>query len=231
MTPRVVAAGDSTLVVEFEERIALDVNARVLALARHVAQLRLAGVRDVVPTYRSVAVAFDPLATDVSALEDALQLAARKSSTLAASATATISIPVCYDAEFAPDLDRVAAHSGLDRDTVIALHTSGSYHVFMLGFMPGFAYMGSVDARIAAPRLASPRPRVAAGSVGIAGEQTGIYPSETPGGWNIIGRTPVRTWRADGHPPALIKAGDIVTFHAIDRATFDRWPSNGARQS
>lgn len=231
MTLRIVTAGDSTLIVEFDERIALDVNAQAVALARHVALKRIAGVRDIIPTFRSVAIAFDPLATDVGVLEDTLRQAANATHTPDTSASRTIEIPVCYDTEFGPDLDRVAAHASVDRDSVPTIHAAGQYRVFMLGFTPGFAYMGSVDPRIAVPRHESPRAHVAAGSVGVAGEQTGIYPSSTPGGWNIIGRTPLRIWRPGVYEPALFKAGDIVRFHAIDRATFDGWASRGEASS
>jgi inhibitor of KinA len=223
MSPRVVAAGDSTLIVEFDDRIALDVNAQATALARRVAKLRIAGVRDIVPTFRTVAVAFDPLVTDVIVLGDALRRMLKATHSRETAPSRTIDVPVCYDTEFAPDLDTVASRAGLDRDAVIALHAGRSYHVFMLGFTPGFAYMGAVEPQIATPRLESPRARVAAGSVGIAGEQTGIYPSDTPGGWNIIGRTPLRVWRPGADEPALFRAGDTVRFHAIDRATFEQW--------
>lgn len=223
MSPRVVAAGDSTLVVEFDDRIALDVNAQATALARRLAKLRITGVRDIVPTFRTVAVAFDPLTTDVIALGEALRRSLKTTQSREAPPSRIIEVPVCYDAEFGPDLGSVASGAGVDRDTVIALHTERDYHVFMLGFTPGFAYMGAVEPRIATPRLESPRARVAAGSVGIAGEQTGIYPSDTPGGWNIIGRTPLHVWRPGADQPALFRAGDTVRFHAIDRATFDQW--------
>ena len=224
MMPRVVAAGDSTLVVEFDDRIAVDVNAQAIGLARYLERLKIAGIRDIVPTFRTVAVAFDPLVTDASVLTDTLKKSMRSSHRRDASASRVITVPVCYDEAFAPDLARVAERAGADRASVIGWHAAGEYHVFMLGFTPGFAYMGSVDPRIATPRLESPRTKVVAGSVGIAGEQTGIYPADTPGGWNIIGRTPLRIWRDGTDEPALFKAGDTVRFEPIDRATFDQWP-------
>ena len=217
--PRIVAAGDAALVAEFDDRIDVEVNAHAVALAKHVRALALRGVRDVVPTFRSVAVYFDPLHTDVDALAATLRGSAPTNEQ--ARSTEVIEVPVCYDSDYGPDLEDIARRAGLDADTVVSIHTDRAYRVFMLGFMPGFAYLGTVDARIAAPRQASPRLQVPAGSVGIAGQQTGIYPAHTPGGWNIIGRTPLRTWRPAAERPALFRAGDIVRFRRIDRATFE----------
>ena len=131
-------------------------------------------------------------------------------------------IPVCYGAELGPDLAGVAAFAHLDEDAVVRAHTAVTYRVFMLGFVPGFAYLGIVDERISMPRHATPRLRVPAGSVAIAGVQTGIYPMETPGGWQVIGRTPIRPFDPDRAEPFLMKAGDAVQFYAIARDEFDR---------
>ncbi len=140
-----------------------------------------------------------------------------------------VEVPVCYDLEFALDLEALAARAGLERFEVVARHTASDYHVFMLGFTPGFAYMGTVDASLATPRLSTPRTRVPAGSVGIAGNQTGIYPSDTPGGWNLIGRTPLRCWTPDADEPTLFRPGDRVRFTAIDRREFERLATTGSR--
>ena len=131
-------------------------------------------------------------------------------------------MPVCYGGGLGPDLSAVAAFGGVTEAEVATLHSSRPYRVFMLGFVPGFAYMGTVDQRIAAPRLASPRTRVPAGSVAIAGEQTGIYPMDTPGGWLLIGRTTVKPFDPARPRPFLFKAGDLVQFYAVDRAEHDR---------
>jgi len=220
---RIVQAGDAVLIAEFEDRIDALVNARAIALADAVRSASVTGVRDVVPTFRSVAVYFDPLATDVTKLEVLLRDLASTEPAFQASASAVVEIPVCYEREFAPDVDTVAAFAGLQSpDDVAALHSARTYRVFMLGFVPGFAYLGSVDERIAAPRRSSPRLQVASGSVGIAGLQTGVYPQQIPGGWNIIGRTPVRMLALDRAEPSLLKAGDSVRFHAIDRSSFER---------
>ncbi len=221
MTPlRIVAAGDAALIAEFDDRVDVEVNRQAVALAEHVRAQAVRGVRDVVPTFRSVAVYFDPLHTDVDALATTLRSAAPTKEYTRS--TSVIEVPVCYDSDFALDLEDIARRARLDTDTFVSIHTNSEYRVFMLGFMPGFAYLGTVDARIATPRQATPRLQVPAGSVGIAGQQTGIYPAQTPGGWNIIGRTPLRTWRPAAEQPSLFRAGDSVRFRRIDRATFEK---------
>jgi inhibitor of KinA len=219
---RIVAAGDSALVVEFEARIDPAVNARVIALAETIQASALAGVRDVVPTYRSVAIHFDPLRTDLDALTACVEREAAGAVKSSDIARAPLRIPVCYGGEFGPDLPAVAAYARISEDEAVRVHTSATYRVFMLGFVPGFAYMGIVDPRIAMPRHAVPRVRVPARSVAIAGVQTGIYPAETPGGWQLIGRTPVKPFDPDRAEPFLMKAGDAVQFYAIDRGEYDR---------
>jgi len=226
MSHRIVAAGDSAIVVEFEARIDPAVNAQAISLAEAVQAAGVAGVRDVVPTYRSVAIHFDPLRTDIDALTGEVDLALASGSSSSAAARSPIRIPVCYGGEFGPDLPAVAAYAGCSEQTVVLAHTATTYRVFMLGFVPGFAYLGIVDQRIAMPRHAVPRVRVPARSVAIAGVQTGIYPSETPGGWQLIGRTPLPPFDPDRPEPFLMKAGDAVQFYAIDRAAYDRWPKS-----
>ena len=222
MSHRIVAAGDSAIVVEFEARIDPAVNAQAISLAEAVQAAGVAGVRDVVPTYRSVAIHFDPLRTDIDALTGEVDRALASGSSSSAAARSPIRIPVCYGGEFGPDLPAVAAYAGCSEQTVVLAHTATTYRVFMLGFVPGFAYLGIVDQRIAMPRHAVPRVRVPARSVAIAGVQTGIYPSETPGGWQLIGRTPLAPFDPDRPEPFLMKAGDAVQFYAIERAEYDR---------
>jgi inhibitor of KinA len=215
---RIVQAGDSVTIVEFEDRIDERVNAQAIALAALVERAQIVGVRDVVPTYRSVAVYFDPLKTDYDALQDLLSRAPDHHSSHSATsreAGAPVRIPVRYGGEDGPDLCEVAAFAGLSEAEVIAKHVAVSYRVFMMGFVPGFPYMGPVDAMIAAPRRTTPRVRVPPGSVGIAGSQTGIYPIETPGGWQLIGRTDVRLFDLSRPAPFLLKAGDKVEFYAV----------------
>jgi inhibitor of KinA len=220
---RVVPAGDSVIVVEFEERIDLQVNARTIAFADAVQAAALAGVRDVVPTYRSVAIYYDPLRTDSVALMACVQREAVRPQSDVSASRPPVRIPVCYGGDLGPDLPEVARFAELPDDLVVRLHAAATYRVFMLGFVAGFAYMGIVDGRIAMPRRSTPRLRVPLGSVGIAGVQTGIYPAETPGGWQLIGRTPVKPFDPTRAEPFLMKAGDTVQFYAIEREEYDRW--------
>ena len=219
---RIVPAGDSALIVEFDERIDPAVNARAIACAEAVQAARLDGVRDVVPTYRSVAVYFDPLRTGGDALLACLEREAGKAPPPASAARTPVRIPVCYGGEFGPDIAAVAAFAGIAEDDVARRHAAATYRVFMLGFVPGFAYLGTVDATIAMPRRATPRVRVPIGSVGIAGVQTGVYPAETPGGWQLIGRTPLKPFDPSRDEPFLMAAGDAVQFYPIDRAEYER---------
>jgi inhibitor of KinA len=220
---RLVPAGDSALIVEFEERIDPVVNARTVACADAIQAAEVPGVRDVVPTYRSVAIYFDPLRTDGDAMMACVHRAATQAVPEPAAARAPVRVPVCYGGELGPDLPGVAAFAGVPEDEVVRLHTTITYRVFLLGFVPGFAYLGIVDQRIAMPRRSTPRVRVPLGSVGIAGVQTGVYPAETPGGWQLIGRTPLRPFDASRVDPFLMKAGDAVQFYPIEREEFDAW--------
>jgi inhibitor of KinA len=219
---RIVPAGDSAIVVELEERIDPAVNARVIRLADRVHAAAIPGIRDVVPTYRSVAVFFDPIRTDYRRLVGWLEREVDQTGSAQVEERSPISVPVCYGGELGPDLAAVAAFASLSPDEVVVAHTSALYRVFMLGFVPGFAYMGVLDVRIAMPRRATPRVRVPRGAVGIAGAQTGIYPAETPGGWQLIGRTPVKPFDAARPAPFLFRPGDAVRFVPIGRTEFER---------
>jgi inhibitor of KinA len=222
----VIPAGDSALVIEFEDRIDPEVNARAVRLAEAIAGERIGGVRDVVPTYRSVAVYFDPLRMEYDRLQNYLDKIDPDATAAADRAAELRRIPVCYGGELGPDLAEVAGFADTTEQEVVRLHAGGSYRVYMLGFVPGFAYMCPVDSRIAMPRRPTPRVRVPLGSVGIGGIQTGVYPAETPGGWRIIGRTPVKPFDPMRATPFLMKAGDTVQFYAINRAEYDAWPSS-----
>jgi KipI family sensor histidine kinase inhibitor len=206
-------AGDSALLLELDAVIDPAVNARAIGIAAAIAARRIAGVRDVIPTYRSVAVHFDPLATDVAALMTSMREAINCSP--APQDGRLIEVPVSYGGEDGPDLSDVAAFAGLSTQDVIARHCATEYRVFMLGFLPGFAYMGTVDDAIAAPRKATPRTRVPAGSVGVAGRQTGVYPRQSPGGWQLIGRTSLLVFDPSREPASLFAPGDRVRFVRI----------------
>jgi len=205
--------GDAALLVELGAELDVALNARAHALARHVETLR--GVVATTPGYTTLLVEYDPALREYDALRQEVENALH---TLAAAAPAArvIEIPTRYGGTDGPDLDFVAWHSRLTAAQVIQLHTRVVYHVFMLGFAPGFPYLGVVDEKIAAPRLETPRARVPMGSVGIAGRQTGIYPRESPGGWRLIGRTDVKLFDPTQEPPTLLRAGDCVRFSPIE---------------
>ena len=218
--PAIRDAGDSAILIELRELgdgIDPAVNARAVALAAHLRAAAIDGVRDVIATFRSVAVFFDPLRVDVQALKARVLTAPPV--VAEASDGPVVDVPVEYGGAAGPDLEAVAAANGVSPAEVIARHTARDYRVFMLGFLPGFAYLGSVDAAIAAPRHDSPRLRVPPGSVGIAGQQTGIYPQASPGGWQIIGRTTTRPFDARRSPPSLLGPGDRVRFVAVPPGT------------
>lgn len=208
---RIREAGDSALLLELDEEISDSINARVVGIAAAVRRHALPGVRDVIPTYRSVAVHFDPLSIGLDSVRTLLTTSATEVASEAGEGK-TVVIPVQYGGEMGPDLRDVAAFTGVSTDDVVAMHTDAHYRVFMLGFMPGFAYMGTVDQALAMPRHDTPRVKVPAGSVGIAGRHTGVYPRESPGGWRLIGRTPMSMFDPHRTPAALVAPGDTVRF-------------------
>jgi inhibitor of KinA len=206
-------AGDAMLLVEFEPVIDPLVNQRAIELCRRVRARGMAGVRDIVPGYCSLGVHFDPLRTDLAALERAIDEEGRVAEAVDTLPEPTVhEIPVTYGGTDGPDLPAVAEFARCSEADVVTHHAAATYRVYMLGFVPGFAYLGRVDSRIAAPRRRVPRDRVPAGSVGIAGEQTGVYPIATPGGWQIIGRTSTLMFDAARTPPSLLAPGDLVRF-------------------
>jgi inhibitor of KinA len=219
---RVAAAGDSALVAEFPGRIDPEINERASALAQRL-RWRWGGIlRDVVVGYCTVTVYFDPLRVDAPWLESEIHAAAGPSRQAMRAGKAVIEIPVCYEGDLAPDLADVAAFGGCSTEEVVALHTGRTYRVYMVGFIPGFAYLAEVDSRIAAPRRATPRTAVPAGAVAIAGGQTGIYPAVTPGGWNIVGRTARKPFDPTRSDPFLFEVGAEVRFRAVSRAEFEQ---------
>ena len=223
-TVEIRAAGDSAFVVELGAEVDPAVNTRAIAMAERLRGERLTGVRDVMSSYASVTVCFDPLRTDLGRLTEAIERHAAATPTAATSGPAPKEVPVCYGGRFGPDLGEVARHAGCSADDIVRLHAAEIYRVYLLGFVPGFAYLGRVDDRIAMPRRETPRLRVPAGSVGIAGSQTGIYPADTPGGWQLIGWTPVRPFDPEREEPFLFTPGDAVRFVPTDAsacASFD----------
>jgi inhibitor of KinA len=227
---RLEPLGDSAVVVTLGTGINSETLASVLACSERMAAARGRGILDVVPAYSTVTVFYDP-AQFAASEGDAygqvcrfVESCAQRSGGHGLRPTGgLIEIPVCYGGELGPDLGNVAERSGMGAAEAAALHAGGDYLVYAIGFTPGFPYLGGLPSALHTPRRATPRPRVPAGSVGIGGAQTGVYPLESPGGWQIIGRTPLKLFRPRGNPAALLRPGDRVRFTSISQAEFDSW--------
>ncbi len=218
MIPELKPAGDSALLISFGEVIDGELNARLHAIARAIEKADFEWLVEVVPAYSSLLVVYDPLKVSYAEVEASINpLLNAKAEDFEGR---LVKIPVVYGSSYGPDIEFVAKHNGLTVDDVIEIHSRPVYRVYFLGFLPGFAYLGGMDERIAAPRLERPRLKVPAGSVGIAGKQTGIYPLESPGGWRLIGRTPLRLFDPSKKPPTLLQPGDKVKFVPIDEGEF-----------
>lgn len=220
-TPRLLNAGDCCLVAEFGTSVDRALNAKVQALKQALAKCAVKGIIELVPTYRSLAVYYDPLLLDREGLIRQIENACQTLTEASEAESRVVTIPVCYGGAFGPDLENVCAHTGLSKEEVIARHTGRDTYCFMLGFTPGFAYLGGMDESLATPRLENPRTFIPAGSVGIAGKQTGIYPIDSPGGWQLIGRTPLAVFDPLRTPPTLVEAGDWVRFEAISESEYE----------
>lgn len=219
MQVRFLSAGDRALAVEFGDRVDRQLSEDVLRLNAIIRANGLDGVVETVPTFRSLLVHYDPLRTGQARLEQAIRGLLGHSAGSRAGASLW-HVPVCYEGEFAPDLPEVARLAGLRPSEVIRLHSGTVFHVYMLGFLPGFPYMGDLPEQLSLPRRADPRLRVPAGSISIATSLTAIYPYESPGGWHLIGATPIRLFDADRKNPALLAPGDAVEFEPITTASF-----------
>jgi len=222
MALKILPCGDRAVLAEYGDRIDPGLAARVRAFGLALRQARHPGILQVVPGYRSTLVEYDPLTLDWDSLVHTLEGADAAAADLDLPPAAVIHFPVAYGGEFGADLEAVCAHTGLSAAEVIALHTAPAYLVYCMGFAAGFAYLGGLDPRLQTPRLPVPRTRVPAGSVGIGGEQTGIYPTALPGGWRLIGRTPLRCFDPQREPPTLLQAGDTLRFHAVSPEEFAR---------
>ena len=222
---RIEPLGDSALIIrvveEFHPENSLDA---VLRAVHELERAALPGVIELAPAYATVGVFFDPARTGIEPLRTAIEDALRKMEPARSGAGtgSTVEVPVCYENQFAPDLREVAWHAKLSVEEVIQRHSSATYRVSCVGFTPGFPYLSGLPAELATPRRDSPRKRIPPGSVGIGGTQTGIYPSISPGGWNIIGRTPLRLFDVKREPAALFHAGDRVRFRRISREEFEQ---------
>jgi len=208
-------AGDSGLLVEYGDGIDPEINARVRSMDMVLASDPLEGVREVIPTYRSLLILYDPLKTDPDQLSQALVGLESRLDEITIPAPDTVEIPVCYGGDHGPDIAHVAQANGLAVEDVIRLHSETVYSIYMIGFTPGFCFLGGLPDKLHTPRLETPRMRVPAGSVGIANAQTGIYPLTSPGGWQLIGRTPLRLFAPEKESPFIYKTGDSIRFVPI----------------
>jgi KipI family sensor histidine kinase inhibitor len=213
-------SSDQSLLVYFGHRGTLEANENVRRLLRLLELEPVAGVRNLHPAYCSLLVKFDALRMGHDELKVVLQRYLKRLNEAKLPEPRHVEIPVCYGGEFGPDLEEVCKLRGMTEARVIELHSSVEYFVYFLGFVPGFAYLGDLPKDLVTPRLAAPRKRVPTGSVGIAGNQTGVYPFATPGGWRLIGRTPVRMFRAENDGLSLLSIGDRVRFTPISRERF-----------
>jgi inhibitor of KinA len=219
--PRFLPGGDRAVFVEFGDTIDPELNHLVRRLMLTIQKAKLPELVEIVPTYRSLLVHYDPRLIRPEKMRAKLEILAEKTDAGEFPAPKVTEIPTAYGDEYGHDLDFVAKYSGLSSEEVIRLHASKAYLIYMLGFIPGFAYLGRVPPRIATPRLPTPRAKILAGSVGIAGNQTGIYPAESPGGWQLIGRTPIELFCPDKEPPALLQMGNYVKFVQINAEEFN----------
>ncbi len=218
--PRILPSGDCAVTVEFGNSISEEINSKIRLFYENIKLENLSGITDLVPAFCSVLVSYDPRLISYKKLCTQLEKYLNMASGAVNTRKKIVSIPVCYEGEYGPDLAFVAEHAGLTAEEVIKIHTSRDYLIYMLGFQPGFPYLGGLDERIFTPRLSVPRTLIRAGSVGIGGEQTGLYPLASPGGWQIIGTTPVKAYNPLKTPSIPYEAGDYIRFYPITKDEF-----------
>ncbi|MEK7723620.1 MAG: 5-oxoprolinase subunit PxpB [Acidobacteriota bacterium] len=226
MQYKIFSLSENALTIDFGNEISVDFNEKVIQLDEIIKKNNFAGFIETVPAYSSLTIFFDLIAVRksfsqfpnaLSAVKNHIEISLQNLKQSKKNKARLIKIPVDYSAEFAPDLEFVAINANISTKEVIKIHTSQTYRVFMIGFLPAFAYMGEIDERIAAPRKETPRTNIAKGSVGIAGKQTGIYPLESPGGWQIIGKTDLEIFQPKSKEISLLKTGDLVKFYDINQ--------------
>ena len=229
MKPTISPVGDRAISIDFGQVIDPKINRYIRQTIERIKALQLEGIIELVPTYCALLVEYDAMVYSYSEICNIIEPTLDEGMTDTTNELVTVvEVPTVYGGEFGPDLSFVASHNHLSEDEVISIHSGTDYLVYMLGFIPGFTYLGGMDPRIATPRLSSPRTLIPAGSVGIAGEQTGTYPSDSPGGWQIIGRTPVTMYDMAKAQAALLNAGDYVRYVPIDESEFHRIKALGA---
>ncbi|WP_163468674.1 5-oxoprolinase subunit PxpB [Fusobacterium sp. IOR10] len=209
-------AGDSALVIELGNEISPVINFKLKKITEFLDNLNKQGIKDLLPTYRSIIVYYNPLLVSFDEIKNIVEENCNfENEKIDEIEKEIVEIPVLYGGEYGPDLENIAKHNNITTEEVIKIHTSGEYLVYMLGFTPGFPYLGGMSKKIATPRLKEPRTKIPAGSVGIAGEQTGVYPIESPGGWQLLGRSPLNFFNPNSDKPFLLKAGQYIKFVSV----------------
>lgn len=219
---RILTAGDSSLLVEFGKEISPQINRKIANTVQLMREQHIEGVVDVIPAFCSLLINYDPRVISYEKMKKRIAALVKVDIKGGESVKKVFEIPVVYGGEYGPDLAYIAERAGLSEQEVIDIHSSCDYLIYMLGFLPGFCYLGGLDERIHTPRLATPRIRIPAGSVGIGGSQTGIYPLDSPGGWQLMGMTPVKTYDPEREVPILVEAGDYIRFVPVDEAEYLR---------
>ena len=217
---KILTAGDSALLIEFEQKIAPEINAQITAFVHLLKEQHIEGVTDLILAFASLLINYDPRVIGYKDLKARIEELLKIEVSEEAGDARVFEIPVCYGGEYGPDIANIAENAGISEQEVIDIHCSKDYLIYMLGFLPGFVYLGGLDERIHTPRLANPRISIPAGSVGIAASQTGIYPLNSPGGWQLLGMTPVKTYDPERETPILVEAGDYIRFVPVTEEEF-----------
>lgn len=220
--PSIVPAGDCALREVFDNKIDPSINQLVNSLDQKLTELSIPGVAETIPAFRVLTVLYDPEITELNTLSKTIRQLLSDENEMKSREKRVVHIPVCYDKSFGPDLEELSRHSGLSIEEIIAVHSGRDYLIYMMGFLPGFAYLGGLDPSLHMPRLATPRTSIEAGAVGIAGSQTGMYPMASPGGWRLIGSTPMKLFDPKRDTPFLYETGDYIRFEPVSREDYDQ---------
>ncbi len=219
---RIAAVGDCALLIEFGNEIKPEINRKITTVVQLLKAQKIEGVVDMIPAFCSLLINYDPRIVSFEVMKERMEKLVKMEVKAGVQKKRVYEIPVCYGGKYGPDLETIAKHADLSPEEVIHIHSSRDYLIYMLGFLPGFCYLGGLDERIHTPRLANPRVKISAGSVGIGGSQTGIYPLDSPGGWQLMGMTPVKTYDPDREKPILLEAGDYIRFIPVEEEEYLR---------